>query len=83
MGRVHACNAGLSRVIKLHKTHRTTNTVGTLSHMPPELLRYGHMSTAVVRVERACAGFACNRPQQLFSRVRCLPAPARTCMRSA
>ncbi|KAF6266356.1 kinase-like domain-containing protein [Scenedesmus sp. NREL 46B-D3] len=38
---------GLSRVIKLHRTHRTTNTVGTLSHMPPELLRYGHCSTAV------------------------------------
>ncbi|WIA34798.1 hypothetical protein OEZ86_013101 [Tetradesmus obliquus] len=38
---------GLSRAIKQHKTHRTTNTIGTMSHMPPELLRYGRMSTAV------------------------------------
>eukprot|EP00878_Enallax_costatus_P018623 GHUV01019614.1.p1 GENE.GHUV01019614.1~~GHUV01019614.1.p1 ORF type:complete len:911 (+),score=211.03 GHUV01019614.1:148-2880(+) len=37
---------GLSRVIKQHQTHRTTNTVGTMSHMPPELLRYGRMSAA-------------------------------------
>eukprot|EP00775_Hariotina_reticulata_P003316 gene3316-3593_t len=37
---------GLSRVIKHHETHRTTNTVGTMSHMPPELLRYGRMSPA-------------------------------------
>ncbi|KAF6255835.1 kinase-like domain-containing protein [Scenedesmus sp. NREL 46B-D3] len=38
---------GISRVIKQHSTHRTTNTVGTMSHMPPELLRYGRMSPAV------------------------------------
>lgn len=30
-----------------YKTHHTTHTVGTVSHMPPELLRYGHMSAAV------------------------------------
>eukprot|EP00775_Hariotina_reticulata_P003757 gene3757-4016_t len=38
---------GLSRVVKQHSTHRTTNTVGTMSHMPPELLRSGYMSPAV------------------------------------
>uniref|UniRef100_A0A383WIW4 Protein kinase domain-containing protein n=1 Tax=Tetradesmus obliquus TaxID=3088 RepID=A0A383WIW4_TETOB len=38
---------GLSRVLQQHATHRTTQTVGTMSHMPPELLRYGRMSTAV------------------------------------
>uniref|UniRef100_A0A383W352 Protein kinase domain-containing protein n=1 Tax=Tetradesmus obliquus TaxID=3088 RepID=A0A383W352_TETOB len=37
---------GLSRAIKQHKTHRTTNTIGTMSHMPPEMLRYGRMSPA-------------------------------------
>ncbi|WIA11661.1 hypothetical protein OEZ85_011762 [Tetradesmus obliquus] len=37
---------GLSRVIKQHSIHRTTNTVGTLSHMPPEMLRFGRMSPA-------------------------------------
>ncbi|WIA34800.1 hypothetical protein OEZ86_013102 [Tetradesmus obliquus] len=37
---------GLSRAIKQHKTHRTTNTIGTMSHMPPEMLRYGRMSQA-------------------------------------
>lgn len=37
---------GLSRTVKQHQTHRTTNTVGTMSHMPPELLRYGRMSNA-------------------------------------
>ncbi|WIA19099.1 hypothetical protein OEZ85_003747 [Tetradesmus obliquus] len=34
---------GLSRTIKQHETHRTTNTCGTLSHTAPELLRYGRM----------------------------------------
>ncbi|WIA16690.1 hypothetical protein OEZ85_013348 [Tetradesmus obliquus] len=38
---------GLSRTIKQHTTHHTTCTVGTMSHMPPELLRYGRMSTTV------------------------------------
>eukprot|EP00775_Hariotina_reticulata_P012508 gene12508-12642_t len=38
---------GLSRTIKQHATHHTTCTVGTMSHMSPELLRYGRMSTAV------------------------------------
>eukprot|EP00878_Enallax_costatus_P018455 GHUV01019427.1.p1 GENE.GHUV01019427.1~~GHUV01019427.1.p1 ORF type:complete len:578 (+),score=131.42 GHUV01019427.1:188-1921(+) len=38
---------GLSRVIKQHKTHRTTQTVGTMNHMPSELLRYGRLSPAV------------------------------------
>ncbi|WIA34787.1 hypothetical protein OEZ86_013090 [Tetradesmus obliquus] len=38
---------GLSRALQQHTTHRTTQTVGTMSHMPPELLGYGRMSTAV------------------------------------
>lgn len=38
---------GLSRCLQHHATHRTTNTCGTMSHSPPELLRYGRMSTAV------------------------------------
>eukprot|EP00775_Hariotina_reticulata_P011713 gene11713-11858_t len=38
---------GMSRALRQHSTHRTTNTVGTMSHMPPELLRYGRMSPAV------------------------------------
>ncbi|KAF8065427.1 serine/threonine-protein kinase/receptor R831 [Scenedesmus sp. PABB004] len=38
---------GLSRVIHEQQTHRTTNTLGTMSHMPAELLRYGRMSPAV------------------------------------
>ncbi|KAF8061385.1 Acad10 [Scenedesmus sp. PABB004] len=37
---------GLSKAIQQQRTHRTTGTCGTLSHMPPELLRYGRMSTA-------------------------------------
>ncbi|KAF8061383.1 roco8 [Scenedesmus sp. PABB004] len=37
---------GLSKAIQQQRTHRTTDTTGTLSHMPPELLRYGRMSTA-------------------------------------
>jgi serine/threonine protein kinase len=40
---------GLSRSIKQHHTHRTTNTIGTISHMPPEMLRSGKMS--VVRAD--------------------------------
>jgi hypothetical protein len=35
---VHCCvaaTAGLSRTIKQHETHRTTNTCGTLSHTAP------------------------------------------------
>ncbi|WIA36739.1 hypothetical protein OEZ86_008009 [Tetradesmus obliquus] len=38
---------GLSRVVKQHATHRTTRTVGTLSHQPPELLQDGRSSPAV------------------------------------
>lgn len=34
---------GLSRVLKQHATHRTTQTVGMLTHQPPELLRDGKM----------------------------------------
>lgn len=37
---------GLSRSIKAHQTHRTTNTVGTLSHQSPEMLRSGFMGAA-------------------------------------
>ncbi|KAF8065921.1 MRE11 [Scenedesmus sp. PABB004] len=44
---VKISDLGLSRIIKQHSTHRTTNTVGTLSHMSPELLRYGRLSPAV------------------------------------
>ncbi|WIA13815.1 hypothetical protein OEZ85_007362 [Tetradesmus obliquus] len=36
---------GLSRVINQHRTHRTTHTFGTLSHMPPCLLREGRLTT--------------------------------------
>lgn len=38
---------GLSRTLKLHATHRTTGTVGMLTHQPPELLQDGRMSPAV------------------------------------
>lgn len=37
---------GLSRIVRNHRSHHSTNTVGTMSHVAPELLRYGHMSTA-------------------------------------
>ncbi|WIA37005.1 hypothetical protein OEZ86_008242 [Tetradesmus obliquus] len=37
---------GLSRSIK-QNSHRTTNTVGTMNHTAPELLRYGRMSPAI------------------------------------
>eukprot|EP00878_Enallax_costatus_P015115 GHUV01015827.1.p1 GENE.GHUV01015827.1~~GHUV01015827.1.p1 ORF type:complete len:582 (+),score=126.05 GHUV01015827.1:174-1748(+) len=37
---------GLARVMAKARTHRTTDTVGTMSHMPPELLRYGKQSPA-------------------------------------
>eukprot|EP00879_Flechtneria_rotunda_P026893 GHRR01028733.1.p1 GENE.GHRR01028733.1~~GHRR01028733.1.p1 ORF type:complete len:480 (+),score=149.90 GHRR01028733.1:863-2302(+) len=38
---------GVSRAVKQHETHRTTRTVGTMSHMPTETLRYGRISPAV------------------------------------
>ncbi|WIA34792.1 hypothetical protein OEZ86_013095 [Tetradesmus obliquus] len=37
---------GLSRVLQQHATHRTTQTVGTMSHMAPEVLRSGRLSAA-------------------------------------
>ncbi|WIA16604.1 hypothetical protein OEZ85_013271 [Tetradesmus obliquus] len=38
---------GLSRALKQHQTHRTTKTCGTMSHMPPEVLKEGRMSPAM------------------------------------
>lgn len=38
---------GLARCLAHHATHRTTNSCGTMSHMAPELLRYGRLSPAV------------------------------------
>ncbi|WIA36802.1 hypothetical protein OEZ86_008057 [Tetradesmus obliquus] len=38
---------GLSRAMKQHQTHRTTKTWGTMSHMPPEVLKEGRMSPAM------------------------------------
>uniref|UniRef100_A0A383VBH1 Protein kinase domain-containing protein n=1 Tax=Tetradesmus obliquus TaxID=3088 RepID=A0A383VBH1_TETOB len=38
---------GLSRAMKQHQTHRTTKTCGTMSHMPPEVLKEGRMSPAM------------------------------------
>ncbi|GBF92133.1 kinase [Raphidocelis subcapitata] len=37
---------GLSRMLKVGQTHRSTRTVGTVTHMPPELLRLGKLSPA-------------------------------------
>ena len=37
---------GLSRTLKVGQTHRSTRTVGTVTHMPPELLRLGKLSPA-------------------------------------
>eukprot|EP00775_Hariotina_reticulata_P011575 gene11575-11719_t len=37
---------GLSRALVSGQTHRSTHTLGTVSHMAPELLRFGKMSTA-------------------------------------
>eukprot|EP00882_Tetradesmus_deserticola_P028491 GHRQ01031745.1.p1 GENE.GHRQ01031745.1~~GHRQ01031745.1.p1 ORF type:complete len:297 (+),score=127.30 GHRQ01031745.1:3-893(+) len=38
---------GLSRALGSGQTHRSTHTLGTVSHMAPELLRFGKMSPAV------------------------------------
>eukprot|EP00879_Flechtneria_rotunda_P003461 GHRR01003690.1.p1 GENE.GHRR01003690.1~~GHRR01003690.1.p1 ORF type:complete len:696 (+),score=190.53 GHRR01003690.1:393-2480(+) len=38
---------GLSRALAAGQTHRSTHTLGTVSHMAPEALRYGKMSPAV------------------------------------
>lgn len=38
---------GLSRALASGQTHRSTHTLGTVSHMAPELLRFGKMSPAV------------------------------------
>eukprot|EP00878_Enallax_costatus_P005213 GHUV01005479.1.p1 GENE.GHUV01005479.1~~GHUV01005479.1.p1 ORF type:complete len:661 (+),score=159.36 GHUV01005479.1:2184-4166(+) len=35
---------GLSRAMATGETHRSTHTLGTVSHMAPELLRYGKMA---------------------------------------
>ncbi|KAF8056875.1 hypothetical protein HT031_006219 [Scenedesmus sp. PABB004] len=40
------CDLGLSRVLKAQQTHRSTQTCGTLTHMPPEVLREGRLSPA-------------------------------------
>ena len=37
---------GLSRIMSADASHLTTRTYGTISHMPPELLRNGIMSRA-------------------------------------
>ncbi|KIY95200.1 hypothetical protein MNEG_12761 [Monoraphidium neglectum] len=37
---------GLSRMMGEGQTHRSTRTVGTITHMPPELLRFGQLSAA-------------------------------------
>jgi serine/threonine protein kinase len=37
---------GLSRVLSAGATHRSTGTLGTITHQPPELLRLGKMSPA-------------------------------------
>jgi hypothetical protein len=37
---------GVSRALQQHKTHRTTQNLGTITHTAPELLRYGRMSPA-------------------------------------
>jgi serine/threonine protein kinase len=45
---------GLSRVVKQHSTHRTTNTVGTMSHMPPEV-RQPLSQVVVILLEAAAS----------------------------
>jgi serine/threonine protein kinase len=51
---------GMSRVLRQHATHKTTNTVGTLSHMPPELLRHGRISPgACAAGARGLGGSGC------------------------
>lgn len=37
---------GVSRALQQHKTHRTTQNLGTITHTAPELLRFGRMSPA-------------------------------------
>lgn len=37
---------GLSRALQTGETHRSTRTMGTVTHMAPELLRAGKMSAA-------------------------------------
>eukprot|EP00775_Hariotina_reticulata_P002668 gene2668-2968_t len=37
---------GLARVMDASRTHRTTHTLGTMNHMPPEQLRSGQLSPA-------------------------------------
>jgi serine/threonine protein kinase len=38
---------GLSRIIDLEtRTHVSTNTFGTITYMPPELLTLGHLTKA-------------------------------------
>lgn len=37
---------GLSRALKDDETHRSTRTTGTVTHMPPELLRSGKLMPA-------------------------------------
>lgn len=41
------CSFGLSRALVTGQTHRSTHSLGTVSHMAPELLRFGKMSPAV------------------------------------
>ncbi|KAF8066214.1 roco8 [Scenedesmus sp. PABB004] len=38
---------GCTRVVMQHSTHHTTNGMGTMSHMPPEVLRSGCFAPAV------------------------------------
>jgi hypothetical protein len=49
-GKYGACakiaDLGVSRALQQHKTHRTTQNLGTITHTAPELLRYGRMSPA-------------------------------------
>lgn len=37
---------GLSRALQIGQTHRSTRTLGTVTHMAPELLRSGKLSAA-------------------------------------
>lgn len=38
---------GLSRQLQQTGTHMSTKSYGTITHMPPELLLNGHLSTKV------------------------------------
>jgi serine/threonine protein kinase len=38
---------GLSRILDLNSTHVSTQSIGTVPYMPPELLATGRMSKAV------------------------------------